>query len=245
MGLFNNLTSNDLEETQDRLGGFAPLETDIYTGKIKAAYAGQSQGGAHSVTAIIALEGGREYRETFWVTNRKGENFYLNPQDKTKKVGLPGFTVVDEICLVTNGKPLSEQETAEKVINVYDPDLKKEAPKSVDMLIDLIGEEVSLGILNSLENKTEKDNDGNYVPTAETRNVNTVEKVFHTGTKMTVAEARDGKEAAVFWDSWLERNKGKTRDKTNKDGAKSGRPGNPAKPVQGEGGSERKSLFAK
>lgn len=241
MALFNNLKSDGLEESQDRLGGFTPLESGIYTGTIKAAYAGHSQNGAMSVT-VLADFGGKEYRETFYITNKKGENFFLNKDDKTKKVPLPGFTVVDDICLIVTGKPLAEQETEEKVINLYDYELKKEVPKSVPMMTELLGQKISLGILKQIENKQAKDNTGEYQPTAETREVNLVDKVFHPELKLTVAEARNGQEEAKFYAAWEERNKGQTRDKrTIKDGA-GGNAGSPPKAAAGTAPA-RKSLF--
>ena len=119
MSIFNKLKSDGLEESQDRLGGYAPLETDIYKAIIKALYAGQSAGGAMSVNLIAEIDG-REYRETLWVTNKNGENFFLNKDDKTKKVPLPGFTVADDILLIATGEPLASQETEDKVIKLYD-----------------------------------------------------------------------------------------------------------------------------
>ena len=239
--LFGNLKSDGLEESQDRLGGFRPLETDIYTGKIKALYAGKSDGGAASLT-LIADFGGTEFRETYWVTNKKGENFFLNKDDKTKKVPLPGFTTADDICLITTGKPLCEQAWEEKTVKVYDSEAKKELPKGVDMLVAAIGQPISLGILKVLENKNEKVGD-EYVPTAETREINVTDKVYHPEQKLTVAEARQGQTEAKFWDSWLERNKGQTRDKrTIKDGAAGGARTTPPKPGEAAA-APRKSLF--
>ena len=247
MALFKQLTTDGLEESQDRLGGFSPLESDIYTGTIKAMYAGHSQGGAMSVTMLTDV-GGKEYRETFYVTNKKGENFFLNKDDKTKKVPLPGFTIVDDICLITTGKPLSEQDSEEKVINIYDYDLKKEMPKSVPMLTELLGQKISLGILKQLENKNAKDGNGDYFPTADTREINLVDKVFHPEMKLTVAEARNGQDDPKFHDAWAERNKGVTRDKrTIKDGTggNSGTPPKAGTAPSASGAAPRKSLFGK
>ena len=244
--IFGKLTTDGLEEVTDRLGGFQPLDSDIYTGNIKAMYAGQSQGGAHNVTVIAEL-GGKEFRETIYITNKKGENFFLNKNDPTKKVPLPGFTTIDDICLVATGKPLAEQPTEDKIVNVYDPDQQKEVPTSVPMLVDCLGQEVSLAILRVLENKSKKDGNGNYIDTAETREVNTIDKVFDPGSKMTVVEAKNEATEAVFHDAWLEKNQGNARDKrTIKDGeggnaGNSGRPG--SKPAAASGGAERKSLF--
>ena len=248
MSIFGNLTNEGLEETTDRLGGFQIRTTDIYPATIKAAYAGQSAGGARNVTIVAELPDG-EYSETIYVTNKKGENWFPNQNDKSKKVPLPGFTTIDDICLVTTGKPLAEQETEEKTIKLYDSEAKKELPKAVPMLVEALGLEVSLGIVKVLENKNEKQGD-EYVPTAETRELNATDKVFHTETRMTVVEAREGAEVAKFWDSWLERNKGNTRDKrTIKDG-QAGTAGAPkaagaSAAAPAAGGAPRKSLFGK
>src|SRR5690349_11112487 len=128
-GMFGNLSSEGLEQSSDRLGGFQPLQTDAYDMDIKVAYAGKSSGGAQSVTLIGDIDG-REYRETIYVTNKKGENYFLNKDDQTKKVPLPGFTIVDELCLVTTDAPLSAQATEEKIVKVWDPETKSEQPKS-------------------------------------------------------------------------------------------------------------------
>jgi hypothetical protein len=249
MSLFANLKSDGLEKTEDRVGGFQPLETDAYTGTIKAFYATKSQGGANAVNVILALEGGKEYRETIYVTNRNGENFYLNQNDKTKKVPLPGFVIAEDICLVTVDKPLSDVIFEDKVMNIYDPEAKREVPKSVPMATELLGKEVTLGIVKQTVNKNEKAGDGSYVPTADTRDENFTDKVFHTGTKMTTVEARNGSEGAVFFNTWVERNKGNTRDKrTIKDGQASnagqaGRPGGGAPAAGAAGAAPKKSLF--
>lgn len=244
--MFQNLKSDGLEKTQDRLGGYQPLETDIHIVTIKALYASKSDGGALGLNLIAETESGQEYRETLWVTNKKGENFFLNKQDNTKKVPLPGFVVADDICLIATGAPLSEQQTEEKVIKLYDSEQKKEVPKSVDMVIDAIGKQVALGILQQLVNKNEKQ--GNeYVPTAETRTENTIDKVFHPELKLTVAEARDGQQEAKFWDAWQTRNKGQVRDKrTIKDGEAGAARGSAPKaaPSAAAGSAApRKSLF--
>jgi hypothetical protein len=251
MSLFGNLKNEGLEETTDRIGGYQPFETDVYTGPIKMIYAGASAGGAQNVTVILDL-GGREYRETIYVTNKKGENWFPNKDDPKKKVPLPGFTTVNDICLAAGGKELADLEWEDKVVKIYDAEAKKEMPKSVPVATELLGQVVSVGIVKVLENKSTKQGDV-FVPTAETRTVNTIEKVFNTETRMTVVEARNGATEAKFWDAWQARNKDQTRDKrTIKDGQAGapmmGRPGAnraPAGPPQAgaAGQNQRKSLF--
>lgn len=248
MSIFGNLTNEGLEETTDRLGGFQIRATDIYPATIKAAYAGQSAGGARNVTIVVELPDG-EYSETIYVTNKKGENWFLNQNDKSKKVPLPGFTIIDDICLVTTGKPLSEQDSEEKVVKIYDFDERKELPKAVPMLVDLIGQTLFLGIVQQTVDKNQKnDSTGEYEPTGETRDENVIEKVFHDPTKMTVVEARQGATEPVFFEKWLSKNKGNVRNKAkgaDGKGTKSGRPGGGA-PQSGAGGQKKtSSLFGK
>ena len=247
MSLFGNLKSDGLEENQDRLGGFSVLDTDVYAGKVKVAYAGQSKEGARNVTLILDL-GGQEHRETIYITTKKGDNFYVKDG---KKIALPGFTTIDDLCQVTTDKVLAEQNAEEKIVNVYDPDAKKEMPKSVPVLTDLTGKDVLVAIQRSTVDKTQKNDAGEYVPTGESRDENTIEKVFHPSFRCTVVEAKkaaaDGKAPeAGFITSWVERNKGKTRDKRQNKGGdvKSGRPGaNSNGPPQSGQGAARKSLF--
>lgn len=248
MSIFGNLTNEGLEETTDRLGGFQFRATDIYPATIKAAYAGQSAGGARNVTVVVELPDG-EYSETIYVTNKKGENWFLNQNDKSKKVPLPGFTTIDDICLVTTGKPLAEQDSEEKVVKIYDFDERKELPKAVPMLVDLIGQTLFLGIVQQTVDKNQKnESTGEYEPTGETRDENVIEKVFHDPSKMTVVEARQGATEPVFFEKWLSKNKGNVRNKTkgaDGKGAQSGRPGGGA-PQSGNGGQKKtSSLFGK
>ena len=252
MSLFNNLSSEGFEDNQDRLGGFSVLETDIYAGKIKVAYAGQSPGGAQCVTLLIDFAG-REHRETIYITTKKGDNFFMNKESPPKKVALPGFTTIDDICQVTTGNPLSMQKAEDKIVNVYDPEAKKELPKSVPVLVDLVGKDVLLAIQKSTVDKTVKQGDA-YVPTGESRDENTIEKVFHSELRITVVEAKDADKnnrapVAGFIDAWVERNKGKTRDKRQDrsgDSVRTGRPSaaaNSGPPQATAGAPVRKSLF--
>lgn len=245
MNPFASLTSAGLEQTEDRLGGFSPLETDIYVGVIKMAYAGKADSGASSVTVMVDLPGGKEYRETVYVTNKKGENFFLNQNDQSKKVPLPGFTTIDDICLIADGKPLAETAIEEKVINMYDKDAGRELPKKAHVLVDLLGKPVALGILCKKEYKSVKNaTTGAYEPTSETRELNTIDKVFHPELKITVAEARNNVTNPVFWDSWTTRNKGVTRDATAPKKGAVAKPGMPASSSAGAPPA-RTSLFGK
>ena len=248
MSLFSNLKTDGLEDSKDVSASlYGPVESAIYMGTVKVAYAGQSTGGAASVTLLLDLDG-KEYRETIYITNRKGENFFLKDG---KKIPLPGFTVIDDLCLVGSGAPLCDQETEDKMVKVWDNDAKKELPKSVPVLTALTGQTVSVGIIKSQENKKEKVGDS-YVPTTEVRMVNNIDKVFDTESKMTVSEGRNNAKEAVYWGNWEKSHTGVTRDKrTVKDGEapQTNRPAQrnvsapTAAPVAGASQAPRKSLF--
>lgn len=247
MTIFGNLQTDGLEEAQDRVGGFRIFETDAYLAKIKLAYAGKaSQSNAQNVTLVFDLPGG-EYRETLWVTNKDGKNFYVG-QDK-KNYPLPGFTVVDDICMMTTDKPLSAQIAEEKVVNLYDFDQKKEVPTSVQMLVDLLGKEVILGIQKQTVNKQAKDGNGVYQDTADSRDQNVIDKVFHSPSQLTMVEAKRGVTTAAFYGIWTEKNRGRTNDRrkikdgNSTQGGRTGRPGAGGPPKAGDGAAKTTSLF--
>lgn len=243
MSIFGNLTNDGLEESQDRLGGFSRLESDAYLGKIKMAYHGKSAGGAQFIALTVGYGEGfkNEYRETIYITNKKGENFFV---EDGKKKPLPGFTTIDDICFMITEKHLNQQASDEKVVNIYDYEQKKEMPKSVPVLVELLDGEVTLGIIKQTVNKQVKS--GNeYVDTDETRDENFIDKVFHHPSNLTMVEAKKGGQTAAFYGAWVEKNRGITRDKTKKNtqGGKPGRPGVP--PTAGAGAGQGKSLFAR
>lgn len=246
MSVFGNLKDEGLEEAQDRLGGFQALETDAYTGTIKVAYAGKANDAnskAQSVTMILDFNG-KEYRETFWVADREGKNWFPNRDDKTKKVPLPSYNVVNDICLVTTDKPLADQVAEDKVVNVWDPEAKKELPKTVPMLTGLLGKPVTLGIRKEIGwAQKRNESTGQWEDTDKERTENTTDKVFHYPSGLTVVEAKNN-QPATFKDKWVEANKGKTRDRREGKGANSGKAGAPPQSSKAAS-SNTPSLFDK
>lgn len=73
------------------------------------------------------------------------------------------------------------------------------------MLMDMVGKQVRLAISLNLVDKTAKnDNTGKYEPTGETKEENSITKVFHPVSNKTVPEVKAGQEAS-FHDAWLEK----------------------------------------
>lgn len=237
MGLFAELDTKNVERSEDSLGGgFNLLESDIYKAKIKAAYGGASKGGALSVTLVCDING-QEYSETIYIT-KKNKLPYSDTNGKRRFI--PGYNIMNSICKITVGKELTSLDAEEKNLLVYDPSENKRKPKEVPVLTDLTGKTICLGILKELRNKAVPDDQGHYVDTPETREDNRINAVFDEDTHRTINEIEDNKEA-VFWDKWLEKNKGTTVDRrTVKDGDKA--PFNPDKPTEQK---PRTSLFSK
>jgi len=214
MGLFDTLTTEGLEESKDVAGGaYQALPSDIYSAVIKLAYAGKSRSSdARSVTFHADING-TEYRETVWITSGKGVNYYVSKEDGKTRIPLPGFSTIEELCLLATQEPLSAQTTEEKVVKLYNFEERKEVPTPVQVLTSLIGKEVNLGILREIVDKTARDDSGNYVPTGETRTQNVTSKVFHPESNKTVNEYRHEVKDPEFYETWIAQNQGKDRNR--------------------------------
>jgi hypothetical protein len=239
---FGGLNTDDLEQSGDFLGGGGAIDSGIYTGTIKLAYAGVAKSGARSLTVHVDVNG-REYRETLYVTSgtEKGcKNYY---EKNGKKSPLPGFTTANDMALLSTGQPLSEQELEEKVVKLYDYDAKAEVPTKVQAVTSMMGKQITLGILKQVVDKNKKnDTTGAYEPTGETREENVIDKVFHTESGRTVTEVM-AKGESDFLGKWKERNAGTVRDRSSGAVGKVGVPGQRAANDGGSAKAQTKSLF--
>lgn len=245
----NTLDTQGLEAAGDRLGGGGTVDSDAYGAVITQAYAGESSGGAKSMTFHFKLDNDREFRETVYVTSgkEKGQKNYYERDGK--KHPMPGFTTANDIALLATGVGLGEQTFEEKVVKIYDFDAKAELPQKVMVATSLLGKRVKLGILKEVVDKTKKnDSTGNYDPTGETREQNVINKVFHDASGQTVSEltqSRDPNAAGEFLGKWLDKNKGHVVNKATGAAGTAGVPGqNRPAPTAGTApASAPKSLF--
>lgn len=230
MSIFSNLNTENMQEQKDVLGGgYTPLESGIYPAKIKSIYITTSKRNAMAANVIADIDG-KEYREQLWITNSEGKPYYVSKQSG-EKIALPGYTILNDICLCTTGKELKEIDAEPRTFKIYDMEAKKELPKEVPTIIELQDAVVDLGIIHEIVDKTVKNANGAYVPSGETREQNVIAKVFHSGTHKTVNEAREGKTEAEFYNKWLEKNKGVTRNRAKGKSADAGTAGAPQKPA--------------
>lgn len=216
MSLLSNLTSDDtIANEKDVIGGSRVLATDIYPFDILHAYVTKSDGGAVGLVLNLKNDRGQELRSTQWMTSgtAKGcKNFY---EKDGQKHYLPGFIMANALCLLTVGKEISQLETEQKVIPVYNAEAKAEVPTKVEMLTDLLGQKILAGVIKQKVDKTKKNpTTGVYEATGETREENELDKLFRAKDRMTTAEIRAQATEASFHDTWLAKWQGKERDKS-------------------------------
>lgn len=206
--------TNVVSETDTIGGGSYLLDSGIYNMTIDTAWAGKSTGGAMSVNTVLKA-GNKTLRSTIYITsgNSKG-----NKTTYTDKAGaehyLPGFAQIDSMCLLAIGKSITELETTKKVIKIFDPAVSKEVPTEVDMIMELLGATIKVGVLRQIVDKTAKnDRTGDYEPTGETREINEIDKFFRFRDGLTTAEIRAGEEKATFHTTWETTYKGIVQNK--------------------------------
>lgn len=222
MGIFDKLKADatKIESAGDVLGGsnFGPWDTDTYPVTIKMAYIDYSRGGAMSVNFDFEDDNGKKLRSQQWATSgdAKGNKHYYEDKRSGKQRPLPGYSIVDDICVLASDTPLFDQETSTRAVNIYDFTQGKEVPQQREVLDDLIGKKVILAVEKQIVDKNIKDDSGNYVPSGETREQNEVVKAFHEEYEVTVTEAEGGIREATFKTAWEEKNRGNVRDRSTK-----------------------------
>lgn len=228
MSFMKNLVTDDsIENERDVVGSGGPLDSGLYKATITLAYITQAASEALGLVVHFKTDQGRELRQTFWMTSGKDKgckNYYERDGEKHY---LPGFNVANSLTLLTIGKEISELEPEDKVCNVWNKEAKAEVPTKVKMLMDLLNQDILLGVIRQKVDKTVKNDAGKYVPTGETREENEVDKIFRAKDRMTTAEIRAQAEEATFATLWNEKWEGVTRDRSKGGESNTGTPGAP------------------
>lgn len=215
--------NEDVKEEKDSLGGFQVLESGLYPIKIAMAFITKSKGGAMGMTVRGKTDLGQMLDQQLWVTSgdKKGnKNYYINKKTQDKHF-LPGFNVGNAICLLAVAKNLSDLDTEPGIAEIYGEKTK------VEMIPALVGQDITLGVIKQLVDKTELDSEsGDYLPTGESRAENEIDKVFRTKDNLTTVEIRGGIKEAKFQEQWLDKWAGEVKDRTTDvgDAATSGTP---------------------
>lgn len=205
-------------ETQsiERVGGGFAWESGVYDATVKMVYLNQSASEAVSLNVILENSTGKELKESFWIKSGKAKGNKTYYTKDGKDFPLPGYSIANSMCVAITGESLPKcMDTAEKkTINIYNPELKKEAPTERPVLMSLVNKPVKVAVHQVVEDKQAKDASGNYVSTGESRTVNQCK--FFGNTEGKTAEEITTKADAVKFDKWAEKNTGSVIDKTTK-----------------------------
>ena len=214
------------DSSSDSVGGFAPFESAVLSMNLVMAYIDYAKSKAASVNLIFKDANDKELRVTEYITSgeAKGCKPHYIHKKTGKKVALPGYSKINDLCLVMTGKTFAEQTAEEKTINIYDYESKSDKPQQRKVIMTLLKQKVKVGVLLVTQDKTEKNDAGVYEPTGETRQVNEADKFFNIDSDLTGAEITAGSTEAKFIKTWLKKSDGEVKDTSTKVAAKAGAP---------------------
>ncbi len=218
----------DVADDGDRLGGDGYVwDSGIYPVVIELAYLTKSPGGARGLNMVYKDEKGRELKNILWVQSgdAKGNKSYYE-KDGVKH-NLPGMNHADAIALLTTGKSITELDTTEKTVALWDYDAKAELNTKVDVFMDLIDQRIDVGVLKQIVDKNVKNEATNqWDPSGEVRDINEVDKFFRPADGLTVTEIKAGETSPEFKEKWDKKWTGVTQQKAKgaKPGATAGMP---------------------
>lgn len=218
--MFDKLKKQDsVKEEGDVIYGGGVLETNAYDCLIDHGYVDQSKSGAAFMQLSLITDAGKTLKQRLFFTSgdAKDNSITYPVKDKTGKLTgenryLPGFIIASDIHEMVTGVPLADMTTENKLVKVWDNDAKKELPTDKPCLINLMGQRIKLGIQEQ-EIIKQKNVDGVWTDSDETRKQNEIVKVFDAETGCTNAE-RLANESPVFLDKWVAAYAGNLVDKT-------------------------------
>ena len=218
MSILSDLKKDsNIEEARDTVGGLQVLESGLYKMTIKVAYITKTLNGALTLNLQMESDKGQTLNAPIYITSgdKKG-----NKTTYTDKKGvehyLPGFNLGNSLANVTLGKDLAELPDTEKKINLWNYDANAEVPTKIDAITALHDQKVIVGVIKQLNDKSEKDAKGVYIPTGETRLSNDIDKFFNINSSMTSTETADNATEPVFIHTWAKKWKGELRDRSTK-----------------------------
>lgn len=223
MGAFSDLKDDEsIQEEKDVLGGaskFGPVDSDVYDLTISMAYTRTTDNGAMYACLTFKGEDDREIRVEDLLLksgNAKGNKNYYETKQGERRYHT-GYTLMNHLAMLTAEKHLADLDTEQKVIKLFNFASRKEEPTETPVITELLDKKITAALFHKIEDKTAKDDKGNYVPTGETRAMNSVDKFFRATDKMTVAELKAQAEEPTFYSDWREKWKGVVRDFSTKD----------------------------
>ena len=194
---------SDIESSPvDVLGGSFVKPTGLFAARVDMAYLGKSAKGALSLNLHFKLLSDSSIvRQTLWVTSgdaKGNKNYYLD-KNGLKRL-LPGMLDADQIAQITAGKAMAALTPEEKTIKLWDYETSAEKPTKVQALMEMVGQDVLIGLHKVRDNKVKKVGE-KYVDQKADRNFNELDKVFYPD-GFSVTEKLAEAETPVFHEKW-------------------------------------------
>lgn len=210
-------TSVESVSIENAGGGFV-WDTGVYDVTVKLVYLDQASSGAVSFNVVLTNSNNQELREAMYIKSGKSKGNKTFYTKDGKDYPLPGYSTANSLCLAATGKSLSEcmAQVEKKTVKVYDFTEKKEVSKERPVLMSLLNTTVKAAVKRIKENKQQKNNEGVYVPIADTREKNEC-SFFGNAQGFSAEEAASGATEATKLTEWAEKNAGNTVDKSRKD----------------------------
>ena len=208
MGFFDNVqVDHNVAVDEDRLGGYQPIASGIYKGKIEMAHGVKAQSGAQGLRVVfnLTVDGKpRALEQTFWITTREGKTFTIGSDGTRRNLG--GYNQAQALASLLCNNDLFKLETQDRPVKV-----RNDTPDMVPVFVGMLNKEVAIAVLEVEENARKKQPNGNYEPVNERRKTNEIDKIFDAqGFTSTERKANAGN--PEFATKWKERWAGKTKD---------------------------------
>ena len=241
MGILDNIENDKTIKPQSDAmqSGFGTLESGIYDFTIEMMYVDETKNGAAAVHFDFVSQKGERFSTIQYITGgkaKKQRNYYMDKNDE--KQYLPGFNLVNNLCIMSEGTPVLDQETVIKTLELYDYTAREKIPQKKEVFESMRGQAITIGVIKQTVNKSKADGNGGWIKTAETKDENVIGKVFQAETGLIMDEITAGTTEAITKGKWDAQNTGKTKDKTEavKAGGASSKPKAkpPVKPAAGD-----------
>ena len=200
--IFANIDADvEVQEAVD-FDGKRTKDTGVYDAVIKLCYLSLAGTGSTMLNTVYKIGNSEVSLKAEYLYKDPKVQYYIDKKTGAKKQNI-GIAKLNELHTVATGVPLKDATIEDKVIKVWDYDLKKEAPVKRQVITSLTGAKVKLALQEIRENK--------YSDPTQEAFLNEVVKVLHADTGATLAEKNAGKDA-TWADNWEAKNKGVLKD---------------------------------
>lgn len=242
----NKLGMNpDIQMDADSLGtsGSFVLDSDVYDFVVDMAYWSVTAKKSEALNLHLKTPNGMIHKFQFWMVSgeEKGNKNWYEDKKGTKHY-LPGFLTANATSLFCTGKEIGALTQEIKTIKLWNKDAKKEIPTKVEVYTELLDKPIKMAVIKQIVNSNKYNSSTKrYEPSGETREENEVMSVFNPNSNFTVKETTDKLAAPVHMQKWLDKWKGKTRNRETKQNKEirekkiAATPGN--EPVDASGGN--------